>query len=124
MDESTGPRVVRLTGLVATVVSAVAASIRCVGPLAAALLGVTSLGALVGLERYRPVFTVATLLFLAAAFYGTYRPRRQAACEPGSPCATLGPDRMARLNRTVLWVVAAVAIAVLTFPTWSGWVLG
>lgn len=111
-------------GIVATVVSAVAASICCIGPLAAALFGLTSLGALVRFEKYRPLFAGVTLLLLAGAFYVTYRPRPQAACEPGSLCATQGPERMARLNRRVLWIVAAIALVVLTFPTWSNWIWG
>ncbi len=111
-------------GLAATVVSAIAASICCIGPLAAALFGLTSLGALVKFEKYRPLFTGVTVLLLAGAFYATYRTRPEAPCEPGSLCATRGPDRMARLNRRVLWVVAGLALLVLTFPTWSGWIWG
>ena len=118
------PQALQRAGLTATVVSAVAASICCVGPLAAALLGMTSLGALVKFEKYRPLFTAVTLLFLAGAFYVTYRPKPQAACEPGSLCATHGPDRMDRLNRRVLWAATAIVLLVLTFPTWSNWIWG
>lgn len=117
-------RLLTRAGLAATIISAVAASICCVGPLAAALLGMASLGALVRFENYRPLFAVVTLLLLAGAFYVTYRPRRTAACEPGSLCATHGPDRMDRLNRRVLWFVTAIALVVLTFPTWSSWIWG
>jgi mercuric ion transport protein len=105
------------------VASALAASICCIGPLVAALLGATSLGALVAFHRYRPYFTGITLLFLAGAFYMTYRKKSQ-VCEPGSVCAIAGPTQVERINRVILWVVTAVVLAVLTFPTWSGWIWG
>ena len=124
MHENRPTYILHRAGVVAPLVSAVAASICCIGPLAAALLGMTSLGALVRFERYRPLFAGVTLLLLAGAFYVTYRPRPQAACEPGSLCATHGPDRIARLNRSVLWVVTAIALLVLTFPTWASWIWG
>lgn len=104
-----------------TVASAFAASICCIGPLAAALLGATGLGSLVAFEKYRPYLTGVTLLFLAGAFYMTYR-KKPEACEPGSLCATAGPTRVERINRIVLWVITGVALLVLTFPTWSGWI--
>ena len=110
----------------ATVASALAASVCCIGPLAAALLGATGLGALVAFEKYRLYFTGLTLLFLSGAFYMTYRkkPSVSEACEPGAQCATTGPTRVEGINRIVLWVVTAVVLLVLTFPTWSGWIWG
>lgn len=107
--------------LAATLVSAVASSICCIGPLAAALLGLTGLGTLVKYERYRPTFTGLTLAFLAGAFYLTYRAKPAKACAPGSPCAAEGPEQIQKLNRVVLWIVTAIVALVLTFPTWSGW---
>ena len=114
---------IQRAGLAATLVSALAASVCCIGPLAAALLGVTGLGALVKYEKYRPYFTGLTLVFLAGAFYLTYR-KKPAECAPGSICATEGPDRVQKISRIVLWLVTAVALIVLTFPTWSGWLWG
>jgi len=29
-----------------------------------------------------------------------------------------------RINRIALWVVTSVVLIILTFPTWSNWVLG
>lgn len=116
----------RRATLGATVVSAVAASICCIGPLAAALLGVTGLGAFVAFEKYRSYLAGITLIFLAGAFYVTYRkkPGVPESCEPGSLCAAAGTTRLERANRIVLWVVTAVVVLVLTFPTWSGWIWG
>lgn len=110
-------------GLAASVVAAFGASICCIGPIAAAFLGLTSFGALVKYEKFRPLFTGVTFLFLAGAFYLTYRRRPAEACEPGSICAT-HPTTVSRINRIALWVITAIALIVLTFPTWSNWVLG
>ena len=111
-------------GLAASTVAAVGASICCIGPIAAAFLGLTSMGALVKYEPYRPILTVVTLAFLAGAFYLAYRKRPAEACEPGSLCATQGVTRVQKMNRIVLWIVTALVLLILTFPTWSNWVLG
>ena len=111
-------------GLVASTLAAFAASICCIGPIAAAFLGLTSFAALVKYEPYRPIFTVVALASLGGAFYLAYRTPPVEACEPGSLCAEHGPTRMRRANRAVLWVVTAVVLVVLTFPYWSNWFLG
>lgn len=111
-------------GLAASIVAAVGASICCIGPIAAAFLGLTSMGALVRYEPYRPLLTFVTLAILAGAFYLAYRNRPAGACEPGSLCATQGVTRVQKMNRIVLWIVTAVVLLILTFPTWSNWILG
>jgi mercuric ion transport protein len=115
---------VQTASLAATLVSAIAASICCIGPLAAAFLGLTGLGALVRFERYRPYFAAPTLALLAGAFYLTYRPKAAAACAPGSLCAEAGPQRVQKLCQAVLWLVTVIVLLVLTFPTWSSWLWG
>ncbi|HEY3348199.1 MAG TPA: mercuric transporter MerT family protein [Thermoanaerobaculia bacterium] len=114
----------RKVGLVAALASAVGASICCIGPIAAAFLGLTSLGAFVKYESDRPYFVAVTVVLLAGAFYLTYRPRPAAVCSPGSLCEEAGSDRISRLNRIVLWVVTVIVLLVLTFPTWSSWLWG
>ncbi len=111
-------------GLAASVIAALAASICCIGPIAAAFLGFTSLAALVKYEPLRPVFSVVTLGFLGSAFYQAYRKRPAEDCEPGSVCAAHGPARVQRINRIALWLVTSVVLIILTFPTWSTWLLG
>ena len=120
---STDPSLTKAT-IGASIVAAVAASICCIGPIAAAFLGLTSMGALVKYEPYRPLLTGVTLSILAAAFYLAYRQRPVEACEPGSVCATHGVTRMQNINRAVLWSVTALILLILTFPTWSTWILG
>jgi len=48
----------RKAGLAASVLTAVGASVCCIGPIAAAVLGIGSLGGLVRYEPLRPYFTV------------------------------------------------------------------
>ena len=110
-------------GLGAGVLSAFAASICCIGPIAAATLGLGSLGALARFESLRPWFTGLTLLFLSVAFFLSYG-RRADPCSPGSACERYGPSRVRRVNRVALWSVTVAVILVLTFPTWANWILG
>src|SRR5438876_11125097 len=95
-------------GLAASVVAAFGASICCIGPIAAAFLGLTSLGALVKYEPLRPMLMSITLLFLGSSFYLAYRKRPAEECEPGSVCETHGVERVQRINRIALWIVTAV----------------
>ena len=74
-----------------TLVSAILASSCCCVPLlllGLGLLGVSTAGLArtmkVGLESYRPAFTVVTFAFLGLAFYFTYRPRRAASAKGGA----------------------------------------
>ncbi|MFN2240538.1 MAG: mercuric transporter MerT family protein [Thermoanaerobaculia bacterium] len=111
-------------GAGAALVSAFTASLCCIGPIAAATLGLTSLGALARFEGLRPWFTALTLVFLSIAFFLSYRRRPEGECAPGSLCDVHGEAPVRRVNRTVLWIAAILAVAVLTFPSWSTWVLG
>lgn len=111
-------------GLGAGFVSAVAASICCIGPIAAATLGLTSLGALARFESLRPWFTALTLGFLSLAFFLSYGRRRSTECVPGSLCDAHGEERIRRVSRTVLWAAALIVLVVLTFPIWANWILG
>lgn len=115
---------IRTAGLAGGVATAFAASICCIGPIVAATLGLTSLGALARYESLRPLFGGISIVFVAVAFFLTYRDRGDVACQPGSACEIHGTDRVGRVNRTVLWIAAIVVAVVLTFPTWSNWILG
>jgi mercuric ion transport protein len=100
--------------LVGAVVSAVGASICCVGPLL--LLGFGIGGAWVGnltaMEEYRPYWTVATLIFLGFAFLKVYRkPKKEPYC-PGDGCR----PEAGRRNMILLWVVAVFVLGLLFLP--------
>ncbi len=103
---------------VGTVVAAVAASLCCVWPVAVVVLGVGSaaLGAI--FELFRPYFTVVTLALLAFGFYQAYSPRSE--CAPGDSCSV--PENR-NGQRLVLWIIASVAMLLLAFPFYVGWLI-
>src|ERR1700747_121496 len=73
--------------LIAGLLSAIGASICCVGPLVLLALGVSGawISSLTALEPYRPIFIGLTLLFLGFAFYRLYL--RRPGCSDESVCA-------------------------------------
>lgn len=97
-----------------TVVAAVGASLCCILPVAVAVLGVGSAALGAQLEPLRPYFLVLTFGILGFAFYRAYRPE---PCESGQACAV--PASRGR-QRLLLWIVAAVALALTTFPYYAG----
>jgi mercuric ion transport protein len=123
MDETKQTRVARF-GMAASIATAFGASVCCIGPIVAVMFGMTSLAALAKYEPLRPIFGGVTAVFLAVAFYATYKRPAEVECEPGSVCATQGPDRMKKINRIAVWIATIVAVVMFTFPSWSGWVLG
>lgn len=108
-----------------SLVAAFLASVCCVGPFVFAALG-AGVGAtgflastasfLKALLPYRPLFIGLTALLLGVAFYLTYRSPR-AACTTNATCAsTIGQSQ----NRALLWIVSAIALALVLSPYWSG----
>jgi copper chaperone CopZ len=119
------------------IVAAIIASSCCWLPLLLLAIGVSGVGIASTLEAYRPVFIVVTFAFLGAAFYFTYRPRKSApqgaeGCCPTEPagadacCATPRKRRlsMMTMNKVMLWVVTALAVLFLLFPSYVGLLLG
>lgn len=98
------------------IASAIAASICCFGPLVLAVLGLGGGALLLKLEHYRPYSLAAATLFLGAAFYLTYRPRREEECAAGSVCARPSSQRG---HRIALWIVAAIVALAAAFPYYS-----
>ncbi len=102
-------------GLAGAVVSAVAASVCCVGPLLLMGLGVSGawISRLTLFEAYRPLFIAVTVLFLGMGFYRVYRRPKEADCAAGSFCAN---PLSRRINRITLWTVTLLVAALLLFP--------
>ena len=113
--EATGTRWLSLGATLA----AIGASLCCVLPVVVAFAGVGSaaLGAL--FEPYRPYLIAVTVLLLGFAFYRAYKPQ-ETECAPGATCAV--PENR-RQQRILLWIVTAVALALLTFPYYIGRIL-
>lgn len=123
---------------VGAVISAMVASSCCWLPLVLLAAGVSGMGIAATMEAYRPLFSVFTCGLLAAAFYFTYAPRRAATaarrdcCGPETDLATFAGgaktgrrwSSMMNMNKIMLWLATAVAIAFLLFPSYVGRLLG
>ena len=106
-------------------VAAFLASMCCIGPSAFAALGVgvgatgflaSAAGTLKALLPYRPFFIGLTTLLFGVAFYLSYQ-KSKSACAPGATCA---PASVRSQHRTVLWVITALALALILAPYWLG----
>ena len=99
----------------ATLLSAAAASLCCILPLAVALLGVGSAAFGAWLQPWRPLFLGVAVVFLGIAFYQVYRP---VECGPDEACA-VGTSR--RRQRIFLWIVAGLAMLLMAVPYYLEW---
>ena len=102
----------KLAGIGA-LVSALLASVCCVGPLVLAGFGLGGLGFAVGLAKYRPLFLVLTAIFIGAGFYFAYR-KREVPCADGS-CQQVSASRV---SKVFLWIVTTAALILLSKPYW------
>ncbi len=107
-------------------IAALLASVCCIGPVVFAALGVSvgatgflasTAGFLKALLPYRPLFIGLTVVLLGISFYWAYRKPKSAVCVPGEVCA---PGAMSGSNRTVLWVLAVLALVLILAPYWLG----
>src|SRR6516164_8688117 len=99
--------------LVAGILSAIGASICCVGPLVLLALGISGawIGSLTALEPYRPILIGLTLLFLGFAFYRLYLARP--SCSPESACAN---PRTLKRQRVAFWIVTVLVLGLNAVP--------
>lgn len=104
--------------LTGAVIAAVTASLCCILPLLAAVMGFTGFAASQFFEHWRPYLLAVTFILLAAGFYLAYRRPRE-ACEVGSVCER---TPIGRWNRSALWRVALSVVVLAAFPYYSGWV--
>lgn len=91
--------------------TAIVASLCCIGPVLVALLGVGSIGAFAVFESYRPYFIGATVVLLGAAFYIVYR-KREVRCEDG----TCKIEDAGRWNKIGVWSATFLAVIAIAFP--------
>ncbi len=100
-----------------SIVTAVAASICCIGPVVAVTVGANALTAVaVRFEPVRPVFLTLTVALLGFAFSRVYRPS-PAACPADSTC----PPTANRRAKLLVWLAAVVVLVLIAFPYYVGY---
>jgi len=99
------------------VVTAIVASLCCIGPVLLALFGLGAFGAASFFGAARPYLLVVAVLLLAAGFYWTYFRRRKEACAPGEACAT---KPVSRARRAGLWLASILVLAFALAPYYVG----
>ena len=104
----------RKASLGGSVVAAISASLCCIGPLVAVLLGASGFAAAGFFAKWRPVLLTATFAFLALAWFLTYR-KPKAVCTDGS-CATTSAFAWSKVT---LWIATASVIVAAGFPAFS-----
>lgn len=101
---------------VGAVVSAVLASLCCLGPIALAAFGLVSLGGVdlvtTVFNPYRPYLIGITVALLGAGFFVTYR-KKDETCQEGTACAV---PRVRKVQKVGLWVIAGITGLVLAVP--------
>lgn len=93
------------------IITAIIASLCCIGPVLVALIGIGSVGAFTFFENYRPYLIGATILLLGVAFYLVYR-KREVKCEDGS-CKIQDAGRW---NKVGVWSATFLAAVAIAFP--------
>src|SRR5229473_3061697 len=105
-----------LAASIGSIVSAILASVCCVGPLLFAVLGIGGAGLLVKFEPYRPYLVALTLVALGTGFYVTYRkPKIAGGAADGPSCACPAP-RTNRAGKILLWIATVLVAMLLAFP--------
>lgn len=98
-----------------TALSAVAASLCCILPLAAVFLGVGSAALGAWMVPARPYLLGLTAICLGLAFYQAYRPLD---CEPEDRCVA---PVSRRRQRMFLWIMAPLALGLMALPYYMQW---
>ena len=103
--------------LVGSVFGGFLASVCCIVPLAAALLGISGAAFALRFEPLRPYLLLLTYGLLGGAFYLTYRPAK-AACGPGEACDV---PKANRAGKAALWMATVVVLLTTAFPFYSAY---
>ncbi len=103
--------------LAGSVFSALAASLCCIVPFVAAILGVAGFAVSEFFERWRPYLLAMTFGLLGLGFYLAYRPRGGEACASGAAC---GRSALGSWSQTMVWVGTVLVLVLSTFPYYGG----
>lgn len=93
------------------IITAIVASLCCIGPAFVAMLGVGSIGAFAVFEAYRTYLIGITIILLGVAFYFVYR-KREIHCEDG----TCKIQDAGKWNKISIWLATFVAVVAIGFP--------
>ena len=93
------------------IITAIVASLCCIGPVLVALVGIGSVGAFAVFESYRPYLIGVTVLLLGFAFYLVYR-KREIKCEDG----TCKIQDAGKWNKVGVWSATFLAAIAIAFP--------
>lgn len=101
------------------VLTALGASLCCIGPILALVFGVGAFTAATVFASARPYLLAAAVLALAFGFYRLYfrREASSSSCAPGEACATRPASRAARLS---LWIASAMVLVFALSPYYVG----
>lgn len=98
------------------VAAGLAASLCCILPLTAGILGASAVAAGLALEQFRVWFGLGALGLLAVGFVAAYRSQAKQSC-----CAVEG--RKAVVGKKWLWwMFAIVVVLLLAFPYYVGFI--
>lgn len=111
-------RLLRGASLGAGLGTAFAASLCCVGPLAAGVLGLGGVGAFIALHPYRQHLSIATVLLLLTSVRLTYARRTSSCCSTSGEATDGAIDARERRWRRASWAIVVLAAALLTAPSW------
>jgi copper chaperone CopZ len=100
--------------LVASVFSAMAASLCCIGPIAILLLGASGAIGATFFAKWRLPLLGVTIILLAVSWYLALLARNRKRCE-NCVCAS---SRLGGRKNVVLWAATFFVIATTTFPMW------
>lgn len=98
----------------ASVLSAIAASLCCIGPIALFLAGATGVAGATLFARFRVPLLGVTIILLGFAWYLAFRTPKPKCCE-NRACDT---PRFDRLRNVGLWIATAFVIVMIAFPLW------
>lgn len=98
-------------GVVGAVISAILASLCCVGPFVLIMLGAGGawVGNLRAFEPYRLIFILFTIGFLGAGFYNVYK-------KPKEDCSLCEVPQTKKVRKIVFWTATILAAFLLGIP--------
>ncbi|HKR59694.1 MAG TPA: mercuric transporter MerT family protein [Pyrinomonadaceae bacterium] len=97
------------------VLTAIGASLCCIGPILTLIFGVGAFGAATIFASARPYLLIASALALAFGFYRVYL--RREACASGEECSIKSPSHAARL---ALWTASVAVLIFALSPYYVG----